>query len=78
MNEIKKAAVIGAGTMGSGIASHLANADIPVVMLDIVPDGADDLLAGNRHVHDLLGFDVFYEIGKGDRFGLAARAGALK
>ncbi|MDX1528810.1 MAG: 3-hydroxyacyl-CoA dehydrogenase NAD-binding domain-containing protein [Gammaproteobacteria bacterium] len=42
MKEIKKAAVIGAGTMGSGIASHLANAGVPVVLLDIVPDGANN------------------------------------
>ena len=36
---IRKAAVIGAGTMGSGIASHLANAGVPVVMLDVASDG---------------------------------------
>jgi len=35
--EIKRAAVLGAGVMGSGIAAHLANAGIPVLMLDIVP-----------------------------------------
>ncbi len=35
--EIKKAAVIGAGVMGSGIAAHLANAGIPVLLFDIVP-----------------------------------------
>ncbi|TDJ16035.1 MAG: hypothetical protein E2O65_11125, partial [Gammaproteobacteria bacterium] len=33
MSGIRKAAVIGAGTMGSGIASHLANAGVPVVLL---------------------------------------------
>lgn len=32
---IEKAAVIGAGSMGSGIAAQLANAGIPVVLLDI-------------------------------------------
>ena len=32
--EIKKVAVIGAGTMGSGIAAQLANAGIEVVLLD--------------------------------------------
>ncbi|HEY0524766.1 MAG TPA: 3-hydroxyacyl-CoA dehydrogenase NAD-binding domain-containing protein [Stellaceae bacterium] len=37
---IKKAAVIGAGLMGSGIAAHIANAGVPVVLLDIVPKGA--------------------------------------
>ena len=40
MGEIKTAAVIGAGTMGSGIAGHLANAGVPVVLLDIVPHGS--------------------------------------
>jgi 3-hydroxyacyl-CoA dehydrogenase len=39
---IRKAAVIGAGTMGAGIASHLANAGVPAVLLDIVPEGAED------------------------------------
>jgi 3-hydroxyacyl-CoA dehydrogenase len=33
----KKACVIGAGVMGQGIAAHLANARIPVLLLDIVP-----------------------------------------
>ncbi len=36
---IRKAAVIGAGVMGSGIAAHFANAGIPVVLLDIVFPG---------------------------------------
>ncbi|GAB7389297.1 3-hydroxyacyl-CoA dehydrogenase/enoyl-CoA hydratase family protein [Bacillaceae bacterium] len=35
---IKKAAVIGAGVMGSGIAAHLANVGIDCYLLDIVPD----------------------------------------
>ncbi len=34
---IRKVAVLGAGTMGSRIAAHVANAGIPVVLLDIVP-----------------------------------------
>ena len=34
---IEKAAVLGAGVMGSGIAAHLANAGIPCILLDIVP-----------------------------------------
>ncbi|MBE2200269.1 MAG: enoyl-CoA hydratase/isomerase family protein [Anaerolinea sp.] len=32
---INKVAIIGAGTMGGGIAAHLANIGIPVVLLDI-------------------------------------------
>lgn len=38
---IRRAAVLGAGTMGSRIAAHLANAGIPVVLLDIVPAGEE-------------------------------------
>ncbi len=37
MQAIKSAAVLGTGVMGSGIAAHLANLGIPVIMLDIVP-----------------------------------------
>lgn len=36
-----KACVIGAGIMGQGIAAHLANARIPVLLLDIVPPKAE-------------------------------------
>jgi 3-hydroxyacyl-CoA dehydrogenase len=35
--KIKKAAVLGAGVMGSGIAAHMANVGIPSFLLDIVP-----------------------------------------
>lgn len=34
---IKRAAVLGSGVMGSGIAAHLANIGIPTLMLDVVP-----------------------------------------
>src|SRR5215510_12964097 len=37
MIQVKKAAVLGAGTMGAQIAAHLANARLPTVLLDIVP-----------------------------------------
>ncbi len=40
MDAIRKVGVIGAGTMGAGIAAQVANAGIPVVLLDIVPEGA--------------------------------------
>lgn len=39
---INKVAVIGAGLMGSGIAAQIANAGVPVVLLDIVPKDAED------------------------------------
>lgn len=39
---IRKVCVIGAGTMGAGIAAQVANAGTPVLLLDIVPkDGSD-------------------------------------
>src|SRR5436190_23424495 len=38
---VSKAAVLGAGTMGAGIAAHLANAGIPTLLLDIAPPDAD-------------------------------------
>ncbi|HEV2380367.1 MAG TPA: 3-hydroxyacyl-CoA dehydrogenase/enoyl-CoA hydratase family protein [Terriglobia bacterium] len=37
VREIRRVAVLGAGTMGARIAAHLANASIPVVLLDMVP-----------------------------------------
>jgi 3-hydroxyacyl-CoA dehydrogenase len=37
-----KVAVIGSGVMGSGISAHIANAGIPVLLLDIVPPNAED------------------------------------
>jgi 3-hydroxyacyl-CoA dehydrogenase len=37
VRDIRKVAVLGAGTMGSRIAAHLANASVPVFLLDIVP-----------------------------------------
>lgn len=36
--KIHRATVIGAGTMGAAIAAHLANAGLPVTLLDVVPD----------------------------------------
>src|SRR5260370_34158227 len=37
--QIRKIAILGAGTMGSRIAAHITNAGLPVVLLDIVPPG---------------------------------------
>ena len=36
--KIKKVVVIGSGTMGSGIAAHLCNANIPVTLLDLTTE----------------------------------------
>lgn len=37
MTRIRKAAVLGAGTMGAALAAHFANAGIPTLLLDITP-----------------------------------------
>lgn len=38
---VQKACVIGAGVMGAGIAAHIANAGIPVLLLDIAAKDGD-------------------------------------
>jgi 3-hydroxyacyl-CoA dehydrogenase len=67
---IRTTAVLGAGTMGAQIAAHLANAGLPVLLLDVTRQAAHDGLARARalkpdpfftpSVHDLIrtgGFD---------------------
>ena len=51
---IHKAVVIGSGTMGAAIAAHLANAGVPVTLLDIVPKDAlvDDKEARDKIVNE--------------------------
>ena len=41
MKEIKKVAMIGAGTMGGGIAMNFANAGIPVLMVEMADDALE-------------------------------------
>ncbi len=43
MRRITKVAVLGSGVMGSGIACHLANVGLQVLLLDILPPNAADL-----------------------------------
>jgi 3-hydroxyacyl-CoA dehydrogenase len=40
-NDIRRVAVLGAGTMGAAIAAHAANAGLTVDLLDIVPERLD-------------------------------------
>ena len=49
LKRIEKVAVLGAGTMGSRIAAHLANAGVSCLLLDIVPTDAvsPDAPSGN-------------------------------
>src|ERR1700684_2474001 len=46
MKHIHKVAVLGAGTMGARIAAHFANAGVPSLLLDIVPQNAPPDAAG--------------------------------
>jgi 3-hydroxyacyl-CoA dehydrogenase len=56
--QIRKVAVLGAGTMGSRIAAHIANAGLPVVLLDIVPPGtAPDTSKSERNKFLLAALD---------------------
>lgn len=48
MRRITKVAVLGSGVMGSGIACHLANVGLQVLLLDILPPNAADLKPNDR------------------------------
>lgn len=49
---VERAAVIGAGTMGTGIAVCLANAGIPVALYDALPEALERGLAGIRRQYE--------------------------
>lgn len=76
--QINKVGIVGAGTMGGGIAAHCANIGIPVVLLDIVPPNLtdaekDDPKARNRFVQG--GYDRMVKarpanLGRNDRANL--------
>ncbi len=56
---IEKAVVLGAGTMGSRIAAHFANAGLPCILLDIVPPNLPpDAPSGERNKIVRAGLDV--------------------
>jgi 3-hydroxyacyl-CoA dehydrogenase len=56
---IEKAVVLGAGTMGSRIAAHFANAGLPCILLDIVPPNlAPDAPASERNKIVRAGLDA--------------------
>lgn len=50
--QIKKAAVLGSGVMGSGIAAHLANIGIPTLLLDMVPRDLSEEEKGNSEARN--------------------------
>ncbi len=65
MSRIRRASVLGAGTMGSQVAAHLANAGLPVLLLDVSKEAADQGLARARKL-------------KPDPFFLAETAGLVQ
>lgn len=48
MDTIRRVAVLGAGTMGSRIAAHFANAGVPSLLMDVVVPGEADRNAAAR------------------------------
>ena len=57
MPGIEKVAVLGAGVMGAQIAAHVANAGLPVVLLDIAKEGPDRSAIARAAVDRLLKMD---------------------
>ena len=51
-HDIRKVAVLGAGTMGAAIAAHCANAGLKVELLDIAPEDGEDKNAVVRGGYD--------------------------
>ena len=45
---LKRVAVLGSGVMGSGIACHLANVGMEVIMLDIVTPNLQGLQSNDK------------------------------
>ncbi|MGE5674066.1 MAG: 3-hydroxyacyl-CoA dehydrogenase NAD-binding domain-containing protein, partial [Mycobacterium leprae] len=66
---IRKAAVLGAGIMGSQIAAHLANVGIPSLLLDIVPreltpeEAAKGLTLESKPVRNRLALGALQKLG---------------
>src|SRR5258706_13355994 len=48
MSSIHSVAILGAGTMGAQIAAHVANAGVPVLLLDVTSEVARDGLKRAR------------------------------
>jgi len=53
INQIKKVGVIGAGTMGAGIAGQVANAGIEVWLLDLPSEGQNVNMLANKGLERL-------------------------
>ena len=62
---IKKAAVIGAGTMGAGIAAQLANAGVPCLLMDILPPDLPDGEVDNPRARSRIAIEAVERMAKG-------------
>ena len=49
---IRRVGVVGSGVMGSGIAAHMANAGLEVLLLDIVPRDLSEEEKTNKKARD--------------------------
>src|SRR5258707_14679340 len=67
MKSLRRVAVLGAGTMGSRIAAHFANAGVPALLLDVVIPGQP-----NRNAAALKGLDTALKQKPGSFFTVAA------
>ena len=73
---IDKVAVIGAGTMGGGIAAHLANIGIPVVLLDIATPNLSDEEKDDPEARSRLVKSLYERMAKAKPANLASKARA--
>ena len=62
---IKRAAVVGAGTMGAGIAAQLANAGIECLLLDIIPNGLSEAESKDPAARSRLALEAVERMAKG-------------
>ena len=53
MRDIRRVAILGAGTMGSQIAAHVANAEVPCMLLDRAPESPGQHQEGGRRVPEI-------------------------
>lgn len=61
---IKKVAVLGSGIMGSGIACHLANVGLEVLLLDMVPPHLNESEKNNNSLRNKLASDSLTNVVK--------------
>jgi 3-hydroxyacyl-CoA dehydrogenase len=69
--DIRKVAVLGAGTMGGGIAAHLANIGIPVVLLDMVPPDLSEAEQNNPKARNRIVQSLYERMAKARPANLA-------